>query len=184
MLARQLYPGGDNSPENPYLCDPSSTKRLRKEYDEIRIHPDETDRLRMLLNNCLPDWWVYSSRERATIGPLKDWLGDKIGPQRYGFWSRIDTTARIVFGIIGIVSLLVPLVVLTFIDSTNYRLLATTGFVILFVFVLALLSGVNNQELVGGAAAYAAVLVVFVGTTIGATSGSSSGAPSSNSTGS
>ena len=59
-----------------------------------------------------------------------------------------------------------PLVVLTYIKDQNYRLFATTLFVIIFVLLLSVLSVANNHEIVAGAAAYAADLVVFVGTTI------------------
>lgn len=84
-----------------------------------------------------------------------------------GRGSRVDNIARVLFGLCGAISLLVPLVVLTYIRSTNYRLLATTLFVLVFVLLMAFLSDANNQELVGATAAYAAVLVVFVGTSVG-----------------
>jgi hypothetical protein len=88
--------------------------------------------------------------------------------QEYGGrGSFVDVSARVLFGLCGAISLLIPLVVLTFIKSVNYRLLATILFVLTFVLMIALLSDANNQELVGATAAYAAVLVVFVGTTVG-----------------
>ena len=183
-LAQEFHPGGSGDHQNPYLAEPSSSKRLNKVYDEMRIHPDETDRLRSLLNSYLPDSWLYTKPERELLEPVREWLFAKGNTRHYGHWTRIDKTARVLFGIIGIVSLLVPLVALTFIQNTNYRLLATTGFVITFTLVLAFLSVANNQELVGATAAYAAVLVVFVGSTIGSSSGSGSGGPTSNSTGS
>lgn len=64
------------------------------------------------------------------------------------------------------IALLVPLVVLTFIQDQNYRLLATTLFVIVFVLSLTFLSVASNQEVIASSAAYAAVLVVFVGSTV------------------
>ena len=183
-LAKELYSGGSEDLENPYLAEPRSSKRLNKMYDEIRVRHEETDRLRRFLNAYLPDRWVYTERERELLQPVTKWLFGKREGRHYGHWTRIDITARVLFGIIGIVSLLVPLVALTFIQSTNYRLLATTGFVIVFVLVLALLSVASNQELVGATAAYAAVLVVFVGSTIGSGSGPTSMSSGSNSTGS
>ena len=73
------------------------------------------------------------------------------------------TIARLLFGIFGGSLLLGPLVALTYIHSTYYRLLACTLFTFVFVLVLAIFSKANNIEFVGATAAYAAVLVVFVG---------------------
>jgi hypothetical protein len=80
-----------------------------------------------------------------------------------GRMSAVDTIARIIFGLSGGVLLLIPLIVLTFIKSTNYRLLAVSLFVLMFVALISVFSRASNQELAGATAAYAAVLVVFVG---------------------
>jgi hypothetical protein len=76
---------------------------------------------------------------------------------------RIDRLARIIFGFCGAISLLVPLVVLTFIDNNYSRILATVLFVVAFVLLLAFFSEANNQELIAATAGYTAVLVVFLG---------------------
>lgn len=83
--------------------------------------------------------------------------------KQYGSGIVIDQAARIVFGLYGAVALLIPLVVLNFIQSVNYRILAATIFVIVFSVQLAVLSKASNQELVSATAGYAAVLVVFIG---------------------
>jgi hypothetical protein len=83
--------------------------------------------------------------------------------KQYGSGIVIDQVARIVFGLYGAVALLIPLVVLNFIQSVNYRILAATIFVIVFSVQLAVLSKASNQELVSATAGYAAVLVVFIG---------------------
>jgi hypothetical protein len=67
------------------------------------------------------------------------------------------------FGIFGALLLLVPLIVLTFIHNTYYRLQAVTLFAFAFVIMLSVFSMPSNIELAGSTAAYAAVLVVFVG---------------------
>jgi len=75
----------------------------------------------------------------------------------------VESIARILFGFFGATLLLVPLVVLTFISNIHYRLLATTLFALLFAIIISMFSKASNIELAGSTAAYAAVLVVFVG---------------------
>jgi hypothetical protein len=61
--------------------------------------------------------------------------------------------------------LLVPMIVLSFITSQRARLGTTVAFVVLFVMVLGRVSNATNDAIMGATAAYAAVLVVFVGQT-------------------
>jgi hypothetical protein len=70
------------------------------------------------------------------------------------------------FGIVGGVILLVPMVVLTFIESNHFRLLATTLFTLAFVIFIASSSTASNQELIAATAGYTAVLVIFVGSAL------------------
>ena len=84
----------------------------------------------------------------------------------------VDNFARILFALMGGIFLLAPMVAMACITSTKYLLITTVLFVLLFAIILALSSKASNQELVAATAAYAAVLVVFVGNNIGPGSGS------------
>jgi hypothetical protein len=78
----------------------------------------------------------------------------------------VDKIARVTFALFGGLVLLVPLIVLSFIQNDHYRLLATTLFVLLFVIFIAFTSNASNQELIAATAGYTAVLVVFVGSAL------------------
>ena len=80
--------------------------------------------------------------------------------------DSVDQIARIIFGLVEGLILLVPLVVLTFIQSNHYRLLATTLFTSAFVVFMLIFSKASNQELIAAAAGYTAVLVVFAGSAL------------------
>lgn len=58
------------------------------------------------------------------------------------------------------------MIVLSFISSQRARLGTTVAFVIVFAIVLGRASNATNDALMGATAAYAAVLVVFVGQTV------------------
>lgn len=67
--------------------------------------------------------------------------------------------------VIAGVFLLVPMIVLSFVTSQKVRLGVTVAFVLVFAVALGWFSKATNDALMGAAAAYAAVLVVFVGQT-------------------
>ena len=80
--------------------------------------------------------------------------------------SPITSMARTAFALLGACSLLIPIVVLNFIKNQNFRILATIGFVLAFIFYLVLFTEAKHMELVAAAAAYSAVLVVYLGSSI------------------
>ena len=76
----------------------------------------------------------------------------------------VDLTARVLISIIAGVFLLAPMFALSYIEERRYRLMTTSLFTFVFAIALSVLSEAKNQELVTATAAYAAVLVVFIGT--------------------
>lgn len=54
------------------------------------------------------------------------------------------------------------MVVLTYVPTTRWSLIATTLFVLAFVVTMAFATRASNYELLAATAAYSAVLVVFV----------------------
>ena len=79
-------------------------------------------------------------------------------------WAT-DVTARIITAVFTGVVLLVPIIALSYISTTGYRLLATCLFVLGFAIIASVAIASTNNELVGATAAYAALLVVFLGQT-------------------
>lgn len=77
----------------------------------------------------------------------------------------VDDIARIVVSVMAGLFLLVPMIALSFITSQRVRLGVTVAFVIAFAVALGWASKATNDALMGATAAYAAVLVVFVGQT-------------------
>jgi hypothetical protein len=61
--------------------------------------------------------------------------------------------------------LLVPVIVLSYIETKGYRLLATCLFVLVFAILASVAVTGTNNELVTATAAYAAILVVFLAQT-------------------
>jgi hypothetical protein len=76
-----------------------------------------------------------------------------------------DNVARFIMAVFTGVLLLVPVVALSYINPTGYRLLATCLFVLAFAVIASVGITSTTNELVGATAAYAAVLVVFLGQT-------------------
>lgn len=71
--------------------------------------------------------------------------------------------ATFVIALIGGVSLVVPMVALIYISSMTMKIVAISVSILAFAAMLAVFTKAKNQELLAATAAYAAVLVVFVG---------------------
>ena len=71
--------------------------------------------------------------------------------------------ARTLFALLGASSFLIPMVVLNFVKNEAFRLLAVIAFVLAFVLYLVFFTEARHMDLVAAAAAYSAVLVVYVG---------------------
>jgi hypothetical protein len=56
------------------------------------------------------------------------------------------------------------MILMTFLKTRNEHLIITSVFTVVFSLGIALASRASNQEVLAATAAYAAVLVVFVGT--------------------
>ncbi len=73
-----------------------------------------------------------------------------------------EAVTRFVIAMITGAALIVPLIILSHLDSAHSRLLVVISFVSVFCFLLSLLSKASNYETMAASAAYAAVLTVFV----------------------
>jgi len=123
--------------------------------------PEPDDALRKWLKDGLPPWLAYS-------------LEEKNDPNRSLAYSRretplhfskfVDRLARFLLAFIGGASLVVPMLVMSIHRSKTKSLVTVSIAVLLFSFVLSMALKLRNNDVLAATAAYAAVLVVFVGT--------------------
>lgn len=78
----------------------------------------------------------------------------------------VDNFARVLFTLFGSLFILVPMVVVACVTSKRYLLRTTVLFVLLFALSLDYFSKGSDRDLIAATAAYAAILVVFVGNNI------------------
>lgn len=99
----------------------------------------------------------------------------KPNTKRYSFLGRpyqvpenplFDRFIRCVVAVIAAATLLIPLITLSYIKQRDYTIMATCLFVLLFAFMVSMISKSTTTDLMVAVATYAAVLVVFVGQTI------------------
>ena len=160
-ISARMYRGMD---DNPYNLKVVGSQRKHWNYDEVTLTYQQTDNIRDWLSKDPLTKITQSSSERRILRNAKT-LFESGRARNYGNWTRLDKIARVVFGFIGIVSLIAPLFALSYIKPKGYRLMTTALFVAIFTTVFSIISTASNQELIAVSAAYAAVLVVFVGTT-------------------
>jgi len=86
-----------------------------------------------------------------------------------GHWKKTRdlraVTERLMYGILGGLALVVPMLVMVLHNTVLTALLTVSVATILFAALCAFYAEIRPMQLVGATAAYAAVLVVFVGTT-------------------
>lgn len=113
------------------------------------------------IESCGDEEWRWLAAEYGKYGN---------GPLLSGAVIRngaaiIERISRPIIALIGGLFLLVPMIIMSFVDQANNRLIIVSIFVAFFSTACAMASKASNQELVSATAAYAAVLVVYIGTT-------------------
>ena len=117
------------------------------------------DELRRWWKNTLSRKLTYSKEERMS---RKLEFARHEPPMRIsGF---VDRLAQFILAFIGGASLIVPMLIMSFHASKTKSLVSVSLAVLLFSFVLSMALKLQNNDVLAAAAAYAAVLVVFVGT--------------------
>jgi VIT1/CCC1 family predicted Fe2+/Mn2+ transporter len=86
-------------------------------------------------------------------------------PIQHQITAFVDYLSRLLVTIMASLFLIVPMVVLSYVEPKWARLFSASLFVPLFAVYVSLVSKGSNQEMVMSSAAYAAVIVVFVGQT-------------------
>lgn len=100
---------------------------------------------------------------RFQIPSMVDWMASVVVAVLGG---PTNIMGRVIVSLIGGTSLLVPMIIQTYVTGRHWEVVITVLFVLTFAIMVALLTEAKNQELLGATAAYAAVLVVFVGTSL------------------
>lgn len=128
----------------------------------------------------LLDWlrWLRSVREPRDeeIGRVIDPDVDPIWPETGGRMNPnalprltvaiADNIARLVVAFVGGASVVVPMVIMSLHRSETKCLITTSVSVLLFVFFMAFVVRASDKTTLAAATTYAAVLVVFVGTSL------------------
>ncbi len=78
----------------------------------------------------------------------------------------VDHLARLIMAMLGGILFLVLMTVLAFLNSLKWTLITICLFVVFFSVVLSLVSRVSNDQVLAATAAYSAVMVVFVASTL------------------
>ena len=118
------------------------------------------DPLRNFLKKVLPNYLTWTPEERHRRNVSDFWGGKP--PQEISHF--VDTLARFIVAITGGLSLVIPMLVMRLGETLPKSLTTVSVAVVLFAALTSLMFKASNVETLGATAAYAAVLVVFVGT--------------------
>ena len=117
------------------------------------------DVVRELLRKHLHGRLTWSPEERET-----NYAGYHGGEAPRTYSAVVDRAARFVIAVGGGASLLVPMLIMSFDASRDKSLIVVCVATILFALTLSLGFDTGNDDTLTATATYAAVLVVFVGT--------------------
>jgi uncharacterized membrane protein len=115
--------------------------------------------MRLFFMRRLPAWMTWSQNAREA---RKTEYNDRKSPREVS--AFVDRFTRFVVAGVGGLFLIGPMLIMSFGPSKNKSLITVSASVMLFISVLSLWIKVSNVEALVSAATYAAVLVVFVGT--------------------
>ena len=126
----------------------------------LKPTPAPVDPLRKFLRRVLPKNLTWANDER-THRPAIEYILGEIPTDISPF---VDTLARFIVAITGGLALVVPMLVMRLGETLPKSLTTVSVAVVLFSALTSLMFKASNVETLGATAAYAAVLVVFVGT--------------------
>ena len=144
---------------------PSALFKQMLRYDNIKITPEKPNLLLRIVMRFMPSAFMHQRNQQLGLN-MRNKMLDGLGKNDYYADPHAKKMARLMFGLWGAGALLVPLVALSFIEGTHYRLLATCAFVMSFVVILTFLTDASYQDLMGAVAGFTAVLVVFMVSTV------------------
>lgn len=148
---------------NPY--ETFKTRLLRVDLPPRR---DSRDVLRHSLRKCLRTIWFYflsgRPRDSEQHGPYSSAseLESRLKKSHQNTALIAEFVTRFLVALVASAFLIVPLIILSSQSSKNAHLTTVSVFIVIFAFLVSLLSKASNSETMAAAAAYAAVLVVFL----------------------
>lgn len=119
----------------------------------------QTDAVREFLRKYLHRRLSWSPEERRT-----NRVGYNQGRSPKLYSPFLDRLARFIVAVGGGCALIVPMLIMTFNPSTTKSLVTTSTAVVLFALAMSMAFQTDNKDTLTATATYAAVLVVFVGT--------------------
>lgn len=146
----QAFPDIADLPSAPY------NSQFRRLFQKPRTN---TDPIRRRLKNILPRRITYTKEEMHER--MDEFLHHQ-PPEDVS--PAVDKLARFLVAFAGGASLVVPMLVMTLAPSLTCSLITTSVSVLFCAAGLSLSFGASNTETLAATSAYAAVLVVFVGT--------------------
>lgn len=132
--------------------------------DLSRSLPNSTsgsiDPLRNFLKRVLPVrlTWTPAERDRRELSEFR------VGKDPEDISPFVDRLARFIVAITGGLSLVIPMLIMRLGETLAKSITTVSVAVVLFSALTSLMFKASNVETLGATAAYAAVLVVFVGT--------------------
>jgi len=154
MSLQDAFPGiGTPHPGKANYPYDTSYRTLQKRAVQPR------DGLRDVLRKVLPRGLSWTEEERRARRP--DFAAGK-APEIYS--KFLDALARFIVGTVGGCALIGPMVIMVLGPSLAKSLITVSVAVVLFALMLGLVFETNNKDTITATATYAAVLVVFVGT--------------------
>ena len=142
-----------------YRKDVYACKDVRVVDESSESKSGSIDPLRNFLRRILPTRLTWTEEE---IMLRYDDYWEHKSPQ--GISPFIDTLARFIVAITGGLSLVIPMLVMRLGETLAKSLTTVSVAVVLFSALTSLMFKASNVETLAATAAYAAVLVVFVGT--------------------
>ncbi|RTE79503.1 hypothetical protein BHE90_005982 [Fusarium euwallaceae] len=121
----------------------------------------QEDPIRETLRKYMPSDLSWTEDEKKIPGRMNDFLHGR-PPEKYS--PLVDSLARFIMAIGCGAALIVPMVIMSLDPSRNKSLITVSVCVLLFALFLSSGIGAKNTEVLAATATYAAVLVVFVGT--------------------
>ena len=128
--------------------------------ESFRSKSVPADPLRNFLNRVFPAAFFLNQEDLR--GGDADELMFVTSPRKV--FAFVDNLARFIVAITGGLSLVIPMLIMRLGETLAKSLTTVSVAVVLFSALTSLMFKASNVETLGAAAAYAAVLVVFVGT--------------------
>ena len=144
--------------------------------DYVDLCPQNSAPIYSFLHKLLPRHFIYHYEQDRVVAYLLQNRNRGISlihnphsldnPIWRGSSASVSNISRILISLISVVLLVAPMFALTYIQLTGFLLMAAALFSMFFAVVFAICSRARNHEVFGVTAAYAAVLMVFVGNAI------------------